>query len=170
MPKFTTQSPVVEQSSMASADEFKGAVKRLMQQSGSLDIVQAQVQFKYSQVWLRLVLPCRAELVQVRAEILKAICSGEAPRLSRDGEPETVLINELIREYLGFQGYDAAASVFIKEARLNDQGLPRACMEVNVASCTEQESRLPLLYVLLRRTQISRAETRQAVTSVAAKY
>ena len=141
---------------MSSAEEFKGAVKRLMQQSGSLGIVQAQVQFKIApDVRKTSLVECdSATWVQVRAEILNAVYSGEARQRSKQAEPESTLLNELIREYLGFQGYDAAASVFAKEAQLDDKALPRASLELNfAASCDGHESRLPLLYALLHRSR-----------------
>lgn len=91
----------------------------------------------------------------MRAEILNALYKGERSHPAKDAEPESLVLNEMIREYLRFQGYDAAASVFIKEAQLDEQARSRRAMESHVeAPC---DSRVPLLCSLVRRSLVQKS-------------
>jgi FOP N terminal dimerisation domain len=92
--------------------------------------------------------------MQVRAEIVKALEEPEEAVHDEDSAPETYLINELIREYLCFQGYTSSASVFLKETNLPETSFPRSFLESRVgANADENETKLPILYALLRRKE-----------------
>lgn len=121
---------------MATADDFKLAVKEQLAQSGALATMRAQI----------------------RAQIVNALDEGAA-----NGKPpvpptsETYLLNELVREYLEFQGYRAAASVFAPEAGLPvHERLPRECLcdrlRMHDGPHTQE---LPLLYALTAQARAS---------------
>ena len=115
---------------MATAEDFKMAVKDQLEQSGVLATLQAQI---------------RAQIVNALEEGT-ADCKPKVPQTS-----DAYLLNELIREYLEFQGYRAAASVFVPEAGLSaPHRLSRQCLcdrlRVHDGPNTQQ---LPLLFSLL---------------------
>eukprot|EP00056_Hartaetosiga_gracilis_P002789 m.56824 g.56824 ORF g.56824 m.56824 type:complete len:143 (-) comp11202_c1_seq1:113-541(-) len=65
-------------------------------------------------------------------------------------EPETYLINELIREYLTFNGYTNTASVLVRESGQPQQRLERQVMAQQLqVTDTQQSLMLPLLYGFL---------------------
>ena len=61
-------------------------------------------------------------LGMLRAEMFK-ILDSEVPVV--DQQPETQLINELIREYMEFSGYSSSLSVFELESNLPSQPMAR---------------------------------------------
>ena len=118
---------------MSSVEDFKIAVKETLSETGAMAQMQAQL----------------------RSRILNALDGSSARSQGVKQPPETYLINELVREYLDFQGYRAAASVFEPEAGLQpEQRLSRECLcsrlGVTDGPATQQ---LPLLYALTARAQ-----------------
>jgi lisH domain-containing protein FOPNL len=93
---------------------------------------------------------------QIQAQIRSQVCSTLDDPASRrvaaitsTETSETYLINELIREYLNFQGYWATASVFSPEANLSQEHLPRSTLSDRLGLHTGPKSdQLPLLYSL----------------------
>ena len=78
---------------MASIDDLKNVLKETLEQKGALQKIKSQI----------------------RAEIFTAMDADS--QKGKPGPPdENVLINELIREYLEYNGYYNSASVFITES------------------------------------------------------
>jgi lisH domain-containing protein FOPNL len=116
---------------MSSVEDFKAAVKDSLTHSGTLAKMQAQV----------------------RAQIVTALDDTNVQPPVRQSS-ETYLVNELVREYLEFQGYRAAASVFGPEAGLAEQQLGREVLADRLKMREGPNSRqLPLLYALTARAR-----------------
>ena len=93
--------------------------------------------------------------IQVRSHIFQVLEGSEQKENGVKLSPDTCLLNELIREYLNFQGYTATNSVFGKEGSLAQDPLPRSFVEERFGlSSGEGASQLPILYSLLRRQQL----------------
>ncbi|CAG9580772.1 conserved hypothetical protein [Leishmania major strain Friedlin] len=69
--------------------------------------------------------------------------------------PENMVINELIKEYLTFNGLEHTLAVFQLEARSPDSQVPRRVLasELNMASAP---SSVPLLYAMLHEARLSK--------------
>lgn len=92
--------------------------------------------------------------MQVRSHIVQALEGSEQKENNAKPAPDTYLLNELIREYLDFQGYAATKSVFCKEGELAQETFPRGFLEARVGlNSGGQAARLPVLYSLLRRQE-----------------
>ena len=102
---------------------------------------------------------------RIRGEVLAAL--DDKPTERKDVPVENVVINELIREYLVFNGYLRTVSVFLPEARLASTSdfdrdfLAKECGVVPaVKNKVENKPPLPLLYKmrdeLVRRRRIDR--------------
>ncbi|XP_041970649.1 centrosomal protein 20 [Aricia agestis] len=108
-----------------SEKELLDAMKNLLKKSGDLNKFQAEV---------------RSTIIQVLQENLNGSKNFPKPPAEVD------LINELIKEYLQWNGYLYTASVMTLEASLPDANKSRAelCAEVGVKD-DEKSSALPLL-------------------------
>eukprot|EP00035_Acanthoeca_spectabilis_P032744 m.20172 g.20172 ORF g.20172 m.20172 type:complete len:136 (-) comp5540_c0_seq1:206-613(-) len=108
---------------MATEAEVRDVLQQRLEQTGALDGVRARL---------------RAEVFQVIADR-----EAEPPRMSR----EQLVINELIREYLGFHKLGYTESVFVPETGLGAEPLSRGYVasELNLED-TPQSSGVPLLY------------------------
>jgi lisH domain-containing protein FOPNL len=95
---------------------------------------------------------------QVRAQIVNALDDSSSNRPPVQPSSETYLINELIREYLEFQGYRAAASVFVPECGLSQTSrLGRDCLAERLRVREGPNTKaLPLLYALAARPEQGR--------------
>lgn len=89
---------------------------------------------------------------QMRAEVFSAL---DDPQDVRPGVPEAnIVLNELIREYLAFNGYNHSLSVFLQEASCSAEALPRSLLAhqtqlpKQVGSTPSSGADLPLLYAL----------------------
>lgn len=92
--------------------------------------------------------------MQVCSHIVQVLEGSEQKENSVKPAPDTYLINELIREYLNWQGYAASSSMLCKEGSLGKDTLPRSFLEARVGlNSGTQSSRLPVLYSLIRRQQ-----------------
>lgn len=69
--------------------------------------------------------------------------------------PENLIINELIKEYLSFNGLEHTLAVFQLEARVQDGQVPRRVLatELNLGGAP---SAVPLLYAMLHEARLSR--------------
>lgn len=113
---------------MATLDELKSALRETLESRGVLNQLKAKI----------------------RSEIFSALDDSEVskPRLS----DENLLINELIREYLTFNGYQHTLSVFLPESgQPASPAFDRAFMarELQVAEDYKARS-VPLLYGIVK--------------------
>lgn len=93
--------------------------------------------------------------MQVRSHIFQVLDGSEQTANRAKTSSDTYLLNELVCEYLDFQGYTATKSVFCKEGQIGQQTLPRGFVEDRVGlSPGGGASQLPILYSLLRRQQL----------------
>ncbi|ESO85787.1 hypothetical protein LOTGIDRAFT_130281, partial [Lottia gigantea] len=76
---------------------------------------------------------------RIRAEVFTALNdqSEAKPKLSH----ENVLINELIREYLEYNGYKYAASVLVSESGMNPTSLDRDFVKNELNVCEDGPSK-----------------------------
>ncbi|CAF4765684.1 centrosomal protein 20 [Pieris napi] len=114
-----------------SEKELLDAIKNLLRKGGHLNKFQAEMRAKVT------------EILQNRQVALNPNYKNTgAPKLS----DEVLLINELIREYLEWNGYLYTASVMSSEAGMSPVKRPRRelCAEVGVKD-DEKSSTLPLL-------------------------
>lgn len=112
---------------MTDVNELKSAIKEILLSNGSLNKIRAEI----------------------REEIYKAIeeDSNPKPKIPE----ENLLINELIREYFSYMGYNHANSVFLSESgHPEDSPIDRNFIskELNIYEDKNSKS-LPLIYSLL---------------------
>ncbi|XP_070616354.1 LOW QUALITY PROTEIN: centrosomal protein 20 [Erythrolamprus reginae] len=113
---------------MATVAELKAALQESLSRSGALGSVRARV----------------------RAEVLAALDDPGQPRPA--APRETLLLNELIREYLRFHRYSASASVFRAESGQPEAPLDRDFLARELRVVEDASSRsVPLLYGILAR-------------------
>ncbi len=131
--------------------------------TSAADQIQSSANFGDLQAVLRETLGARGVLDAVRAtlraEIFNALEDHDAQAGPASAAPatETLLLNELVREYLEYNGYTNSLSVFSAEsgqpkdpaARL---GRPILVHELGIPD-SEQARRVPLLYSCLARLQ-----------------
>ena len=114
---------------MSSVEDFKSVVKEQLAHSGALGKMQATV----------------------RAQIVASLDESSSGRPPVQPWSETYLLNELIRQYLDFQGYRAASSVFTPESGLSTERLDAKCMAERAGlHVGPHGSELPVLYTLLQ--------------------
>ncbi len=93
---------------------------------------------------------------QLRAAVFDALTAsqqrgsstGNSPLHAVPHSPETLLLNELILEYLEFQGYQHTAAVFSKESRASSMRLPRS-MLVEQARLPGAPAEVPVIFAML---------------------
>ncbi len=112
---------------MTNVNDLKAAIKDILQSNGTLDKIRAEI----------------------RESIYHAIETNDQvkPKLPE----ENLLINELIREYMHYNGYYHSASVFISESgQPEDSPLDRnfIAKELNVIENNTSKN-IPLLYSLI---------------------
>ncbi|XP_034297344.1 centrosomal protein 20 [Pantherophis guttatus] len=111
---------------MATVAELKAALKEALGRSGALGQVRARV----------------------RAEVFAALDDPGEPRPA--APRETLLLNELIREYLQFQRFHSSASVFLAESGQPEIPLDRDFLAKELHVVEDPSSRsVPLLYGIL---------------------
>eukprot|EP00756_Hemistasia_phaeocysticola_P002156 Hpha_TRINITY_DN11483_c0_g1::TRINITY_DN11483_c0_g1_i2::g.137358::m.137358/K16535/FOPNL, FOR20; lisH domain-containing protein FOPNL len=101
---------------------------------------------------LRRVLEAQGVLGPVKATLRAAIfraLEGQAPSAKPDAAHETMLINELIREYLEFNGYRNTAATLCLEAGSPQQPFERGVLARQVGAEYATGSGVPLLYSLV---------------------
>ncbi|KAM3967312.1 centrosomal protein 20 [Aphomia sociella] len=115
-------------SKMNSEKELTDAIKDLLKKNGHLNKLQAEMRAKVT------------EVLQERQVLNSSDRSAPPPT------EEVLLVNELVREYLEWNGYLYTASVMASEAAMPNDKKSRAllCSEVGVRD-DEKSSALPLL-------------------------
>jgi lisH domain-containing protein FOPNL len=113
---------------MASENDLLEAVRENLRRSGKLDKIKAEL----------------------RAEIIKVL----EPTCNRNSKPEipseTLVINELIREFLTWHGYHCTTSVFVTESGIPAEPLDRVSLTRSAGVVdNERTSKLPLLYSMV---------------------
>lgn len=107
-----------------SSDATKAALREALEGTGKLDTIKAQL----------------------RAIVFQALDSSTPDARTRPPPtPENLVINELIREYLEFNGYEHTLAVMRAEAALPEARVPRNIIarEVGCGACPAS---VPLLY------------------------
>ncbi|XP_031767624.2 centrosomal protein 20-like, partial [Galleria mellonella] len=114
---------------MNSEKELIDAIKDLLKKNGHLNKLQAEMRAKVT------------EVLQER----QVLNSGDR-RSAPPPTEEVLLVNELVREYLEWNGYLYTASVMASEAAMPNEKKTRSqlCSEVGVRD-DEKSSALPLL-------------------------
>lgn len=87
---------------------------------------------------------------QLRALVFQALdSSSPETKVRLPPPPENILINELIREYLQFNGYESTASVLCTEAGLGDAvSAPRSVVATQLRMHAAPKE-VPLLYSII---------------------
>ncbi|EGD78193.1 LisH domain-containing protein C16orf63 [Salpingoeca rosetta] len=94
---------------------------------------------------------------QFRAEVYNTLTRDHLEAVAPNLPPENYLINELIREYLEFNGYNNTHAVLVAESRQPTERLTRQHMADQVGvSETAQTQQLPLLYSMARTSTASK--------------
>ncbi|KAL4706898.1 hypothetical protein ACJJTC_012357 [Scirpophaga incertulas] len=116
---------------MTSENELLIAIRDLLKDSGHLNKLHAEM---------------RAIVTQILHERQLSMNAGDQKHIIPAPTDEVLLVNELIREYLEWNGYLYTASVMTSEAALPKDKKTRAelCAEVGVKD-DEKSSNLPLL-------------------------
>lgn len=85
---------------------------------------------------------------QLRAAVFHSLDGSSPETLKIRASPENTLINEMIREYLAFNGLEHTLAVFSSEAQLSKSSLPRPVMasEMGVPGAPTD---VPVLYALV---------------------
>ncbi len=101
---------------------------------------------------------------RLRAEVFAALEGPAAVPAPRPSDAN-VLINELLREYLAFNGYEHALSVFLAESGQprESEALPRAVIAQDLGISDADRfkpaaKQLPLLYSLVTQARAARAD------------
>eukprot|EP00727_Mastigamoeba_balamuthi_P001280 m51a1_g11149 hypothetical protein (514) ;mRNA; f:242649-245049 len=93
----------------------------------------------------------RAEL---RAEIFRALDGDDGAARGRpQGPAENALINELVRDYLEFNGCRSAAAVLAAEAAMPREATPRDVQARELSMPPSADRSMPLLYALVAGTR-----------------
>lgn len=110
------------------AASLKAAMRETLESTGQLDNVKAQL----------------------RAIVFQALDASSPESRSRPPvPPENMILNELIREYLSFNGYEHALAVLSAEVGMRDaSALPRAVLGAQVG-LRHAAKDVPLLYSML---------------------
>ncbi|KDR13005.1 lisH domain-containing protein FOPNL isoform X2 [Zootermopsis nevadensis] len=113
---------------MASEDEFLNAIRENLHKSGKLSKIKAEL----------------------KTEIMKVL----EPESNSNSKPEipseTLIINELIREFLTWNGYHYTTSVLVAESGMPVEPLDRTSLTRSVGvSDSTWASELPLLYSMV---------------------
>ena len=123
-----TAPPTADEASPSSIDDLRSALRESLQQRGVLGRVRAQL----------------------RSEIFHTIDAGaDAPPPRADPAASTLVVEELVREYLAFAGYGHALSVFEAESRSAERGasITRAQIQHELGVRQDAESAaLPLVF------------------------
>lgn len=108
-------------------DQAKAAMREALEASGQLDSIKAQL----------------------RAIVYHSLdASSPESRTKPQQSPENMLINELIREYLAFNGYEHTLSVLRSEASMQQSGLPRAVLKEELGY-RGAPAGVPVLYAIV---------------------
>jgi lisH domain-containing protein FOPNL len=117
---------------------LKAAMRETLESNGQLDNIKAQL----------------------RAVVFQALdASSPESRVRPPMPPENMILNEIIREYLSFNGYDHTMSVFTSEIGLRDaSALPRSVLGAQVG-LRQAPKDVPLLYAMLHDVRSGNAQS-----------
>ena len=119
-------------------DQAKVAMRDALEASGQLDTIKAQL----------------------RAAVYHSLdASSPESQVRPRQSAENLLINELIREYLTFNGHEHTLSVFRSEAALPANGVPRAVLKEELGY-RGAPSDVPLIYAIVAETREEAARRR----------
>ncbi|GET91945.1 hypothetical protein, conserved [Leishmania tarentolae] len=123
---------------MSNQDSLKAAMRESLEANGTISHIKAEL---------------RAAIFERLADVTtkgddRAVENPPVP-------PENMVINELIKEYLTFNGLEHTLAVFQLEARSPDSQVPRRVLasELNMAAAP---SSVPLLYAMLHEARLSK--------------
>ncbi|EPY28108.1 lisH domain-containing protein C16orf63 [Strigomonas culicis] len=131
---------------MSTQESLKSAMRESLEANGTIDQVKAEL---------------RAAIFQSLAETTTTdptnnhLNSSSASQITPPVPPENMIINELIREYLAFNGLEHSLAVFQLESRTPGQPVPRAVLthELNLLGAP---AGVPLLYAMLHEARLSK--------------
>ncbi|CBZ29994.1 conserved hypothetical protein [Leishmania mexicana MHOM/GT/2001/U1103] len=123
---------------MSSQESLKAAMRESLEANGTISHIKAE---------LRAAIFERLSDVTTKGDD-RAVENPPVP-------PENMVINELIKEYLTFNGLEHTLAVFQLEARSPDSQVPRRVLasELNMAGAP---SSVPLLYAMLHEARLSK--------------
>lgn len=114
---------------------------------------------------MREALDANGTMSHIKAELRAAVFQSLSEANTANGReadaanaavpPENMIINELIKEYLAFNGLEHTLGVFQLEARVPDSQVPRRVLstELNLSGAPAS---IPLLYAMIHEARLSR--------------
>lgn len=125
--------------SSSSQESLKAAMRDALDTSGTISHVKAEI---------------RAAVFQSLSDVTQGEVGGDRVR-DPPVPPENLIINELIREYLSFNGLEHTLAVFQLEARVADSPVPRRAVasQLNLGGAPAS---VPLLYAMLHEARLSK--------------
>ncbi|CCW71490.1 unnamed protein product [Phytomonas sp. Hart1] len=128
---------------MSSQESLKSAMREALEADGTISQMKAEL---------------RAAVFR-RISANPTLEGGVNEGISRPPDPpENLILHELIKEYLAFNGLEHTLSVFQLEAQVPDSQVPRKVLavELNLGSAP---TTIPLLYSILHELRLSRDMT-----------
>lgn len=124
---------------MSSHESLKAAMRESLEANGTISQIKAEL---------------RAAIFQ-RLSDANVEADGQQQREGCPVPAENILINEVIKEYLTFNGLEHTLAVFQLEARIPDGQIPRVitASEFNMSAAP---SSVPLLYAILHEARLSK--------------
>lgn len=124
---------------MSSQESLKAAMRESLEANGTISHVKAE---------LRAAIVERLTDVTTNGDDGRALGNPPVP-------PENMIINELIKEYLTFNGLEHTLAIFQLEGRVPDSQVPRRVLasELNMAAAPAS---VPLLYAVLHEARLSK--------------
>ncbi|KAK7202038.1 LisH domain-containing protein FOPNL [Novymonas esmeraldas] len=124
---------------MSSQESLKAAMRESLEVNGTISHIKAE---------LRAAIFERLSDVTAGGDAAASMTTPPVP-------PENMVVNELIKEYLTYNGLEHTLAVFQLEARSPDSQLPRRVLasELNMAAAP---SSIPLLYAMLHEARLSK--------------
>ena len=120
---------------------------------------------------LREALNANGELERIKAQLRAAVfhaldASSPDTKATPPPTPENTIINEMVREYLVFNGFEHTLAVFKAEARLPKTAIPRNIIATEVGLPAAPAS-VPLLYAVVEEGKLCNATETAAISSSA---
>lgn len=135
LPRYVLKDHLVAQ--MSSQESLKSAMRETLEANGTMSHIKAEL----------------------RAAVFQSL-SAASPASGADGDtatvpPENLIINELIKEYLVFNGLEHTLAVFQLEARVPDSQVPRRVLSTEL-NLNGAPTSIPLLYSMIHEARLSR--------------
>lgn len=126
-------------------ESLKSAMREALDANGTMDRIKAEL---------------RAAIVQSLSDVNThgggaAEGEGEGSAARAAIPPENLIINELVKEYLAFNGLEHTLAVLQLEARVPESPVPRRVLatELNLGGAP---AAVPLLYAMIHEARLSR--------------